>query len=483
MRKILSLALLLGGVFVTVAQTITLTFTGLDTNNNFIPLDRVVIADITQNWQETLYYPDTTLTMGQVGIKDHESIDGFGLQQNNPNPFEGTTYATLRTVEPGDVVMILTDVNGRIVETKNFASLPAGIHQFRINVAHAGTCMLTARQKGESLSIKMVNKGNGAINKIECLNSVASSAEMLRTISLQSSPNNPKGSTNYPFSMGDEMIYTGYVIVDGMEYQSVTIHQNQYDSENLTLNFSVSVHGYPCPDMPTVTDHEGNVYNTVQVGTQCWMKENMRCTTSPSTGTMMIEDIPSSSYTGKKAYYVNGSPSNADTYGLLYNWNAAVDTFSISYGEISTNDDYTNAVSVTFSGNRRGICPQGWHIPTDAEWTVLTEYVSDQSEFQCDGDRDNIAKALASTMGWNGNSDACTIGNDTSANNATGFSALPTGYFNGTFANFGNRAYLWSTTSGGSAMVYTRNLYCYDAKMVRYENFKACGFAVRCLRD
>lgn len=102
----------------------------------------------------------------------------------------------------------------------------------------------------------------------------------------------------------------------------------------------------------------------------------MRCATSPSTGTTILETLADSySYTGKKAYYVNGNANNTTQYGLLYNWCAAVDTFNVQYGETSTNTTSGNAPSVSFTGNRRGICPQGWHVPSNAEWTQLTDYV------------------------------------------------------------------------------------------------------------
>ena len=234
----------------------------------------------------------------------------------------------------------------------------------------------------------------------------------------------------------------------------------------------------------TIKDHEGNVYNTVKIGEQCWTKENMRCTTSPSTGTTILEATPSSySFTGKKAYYVNGSSSNTSTYGLLYNWNAAVDTFNTAYGETSTNTSYDNAVSVTFSGNRRGICPQGWHVPSDAEWTQLTDYVSSQSEYVCGSDNTYIAKALASTTGWNTSSTTCTVGNTPANNNATGFSAVPAGYYYGNYDDFSYYADFWSATQNNSANAYYRHLTYNNANVYRGYIVKDYGFSVRCLRD
>ena len=567
MKKLISFLILILFAGTLTAQTTTLTFTGRDANNQHIQLNRVVVANATRSWQETLYYPDTTLTMGPVGIEDYEFGNGLVLQQNNPNPFEGITYATLQTVEPGDVVMILTDVNGRTVETQNFVSSQPGVHQFRINVANAGTCMLTARQNGKTASIKMINKGVGGMNKIECLNTVASSVETLRAASMQSSKSNTKGSTNHPFVMGDEMIYTGYVTVNGTEYQSQMIHQNQFVSENFVFNFNISapaglatvttdvptnvsghsatcggnviadggysviargvcwstnpnpvfngshiscgdglgsfsceltgleegttyyVRAYavnsvgtaygnqvsfttnaapqPCPGAATVTDYDGNTYNTVQIGQQCWMKENMK-TTHYSDGT----SIPlgnTTSYNVAYRYYPNDSSSNVSAYGYLYNLKAVMRNSSPSSSNPS---------------GVQGICPMGWHVPSDAEWTQLTDYVSNQSQYVCGSSSTYIAKALASTTGWISSTYNCAVGNAPANNNATGFSAVPAGgCFRGDFNDFGSRAYFWSAAQRGGNNAWCRNLRSDSSSVNSSRINKVDGFSVRCLRD
>ena len=238
----------------------------------------------------------------------------------------------------------------------------------------------------------------------------------------------------------------------------------------------------------TVSDHEGNVYNTVQIGDQCWMRDNLRTTTSPSTGTYLIPAAGTGyTYTGKQArWYRNDSATYAPmNYGLLYNWNAAVDTFNTAYGETSVNGTSSSAVSVTFSGHRRGICPAGWHLPSDAEWTALTDYVSSQSEYTCGGNSNYIAKALASTEGWNSYSGECYPGDQSvTANNATGFSAVPAGWCSGSsFYDAGRYAYFWSSSQNVSNDAWYRSLYYNSAGVYRNAASKNDGFSVRCLRD
>ena len=242
-----------------------------------------------------------------------------------------------------------------------------------------------------------------------------------------------------------------------------------------------------CPTTPTVTDHEGNVYATVQIGDQCWMRDNLRTTTSPCTGTYLIPS-PSTgyTYTGKQArWYNNDSATYAPmNYGLLYNWNAAVDTFNTAYGETSVNISSSNAVSVSFTGHRRGICPVGWHLPSNAEWTQLTNYVKSQNEYVCGTNSNSIAKALADSVGWNSYIGTCCVGNNQSTNNATGFSAVPAGYHYGSsFYNSGSYAYFWSSTEYSSSNAYGRGLDYNNAGVGSYGSSKSDGYSVRCLRD
>ena len=278
----------------------------------------------------------------------------------------------------------------------------------------------------------------------------------------------------------------GYITADSLANLNNQLDSLQQALENLQQ--IVGGDNFVC-GTSTVSDHEGNIYHTVQIGNQCWTKENLRTTTSPTTGTYLIPAVGTGlTYTGKQARWYNDdsttyAPMN---YGLLYNWNAAVDTFNTAYGETSVNTNYNNAVSVNFIGNRRGICPAGWHLPSDAEWTAMTDYVSSQSEYQCDSTANHIAKALASTEGWNSQTNTCAVGNNPAANNATGFSAVPAGYCLGSsFNSAGNHAHFWSSTQDESSpdFAYGRYLHYYYALVYRGNYIKYNGFSVRCLRD
>ncbi|MCR4738407.1 MAG: InlB B-repeat-containing protein [Bacteroidales bacterium] len=188
-----------------------------------------------------------------------------------------------------------------------------------------------------------------------------------------------------------------------------------------------------------VRDHQNNSYQVVQIGSQCWLKENMRATTSPSTGTNIVE-LPyvSYSYSGKKAfYYQDDTTSAANGYGLYYNWNAALDTFNVAYGELSTSTDTAAFVNMCVDGYRRGICPEGWHVPTYGEYQQLRSCVLMTPEWLCGS---SYEKALAAPAGWSYSTSNCTAGHDLISNNATGFSLLSTSEPRGSTGTF------WSST-------------------------------------
>ena len=187
----------------------------------------------------------------------------------------------------------------------------------------------------------------------------------------------------------------------------------------------------PCPGVPTVTDVDGNVYNTVQIGEQCWMKENMR-TTHFADGVEIPLSTYNSSYEAFR-YTPNNDPDIVAEYGYLYNQTAAVHGANHS-------DDNPSGV--------QGICPAGWHLPSSAEWTQLTDYVGSQTAYGCNGGS-TTARALAASMGWTNDesvNNECGLAYNQISNGATGFNALPAGYFYNNSRYFGYKAYFWTTS-------------------------------------
>lgn len=213
------------------------------------------------------------------------------------------------------------------------------------------------------------------------------------------------------------------------------------------------IYGQSCPNDPSVTDYDGNVYSTVQLGTQCWMAENLRTTHFANGTTIPLGTQEDNSNYFR--YYPNNDSSLVDQYGYMYNWKAAV---------------HGSGVSSTASVGVQGVCPDGWHLPSKAEWFTLRIYVGNQSQYRCADYTSSIAKSLASTTGWQYYSDTCAVGYFPITNNETGFNAYPAG---GEYMSFGQEAAFWSASEyvntgyGGYSYLYvlaywSEELYEYD---------------------
>ena len=225
--------------------------------------------------------------------------------------------------------------------------------------------------------------------------------------------------------------------------------------------------GQPCTVAATVTDVDGNMYNTVQIGNQCWMKENLRTTHYAGSTEIPLGSSATHHDYAAQRYYPNNNAELVGTYGYLYNWAAVMNGASSSTANPS---------------GVQGICPNGWHVPSDAEWTQLTDYVSIHSAYLCNNDISNIGKALAATTGWNSYTSTCTIGNNPSTNNSTGFSALPAGL--SLSINLGNVADFWSATEETDNLHASIRILRYgEGNVVKSTYFKNHGMSVRCVRD
>jgi len=221
---------------------------------------------------------------------------------------------------------------------------------------------------------------------------------------------------------------------------------------------------FSCGDQ--ITDVEGHVYNTVLIGTQCWMKENLNI------GTRIAFTLDQTNNSIIEKYCYMELESNCNIYGGLYEWDEMMQY-------------------ITEEG-AQGICPAGWHVPGDGEWTALTSYVSSQPAYCCNSNTFNIGKALASTTLWNSPSSyTCGIGNNPSTNNGTGFSGLPGGIRTFTtqtppqprFYYITLFGYWWSSTESESGKAWARDLYWDRAGVGRPSSEKVNGFSVRCLKD
>ena len=219
MKRTLTLFLLALMCFSAMAQNITLSFTGRDADKNHLQLNRVVITNHSQGWQETLYRPDTSLT-----IENNIENKVLVLSQNKPNPFNGTTEMNLTMAEEGDVTFVIADMNGYIVETRLIASLQTGTHKLRITLAKPGLYVMAASLNGQEASIKMMCNEGGGGNQIE----YAGVVETRGRASLQT---------------GDRMEYVGYATIDGTEVEITHFEQAKGVSQTIILQLAKQYEG------------------------------------------------------------------------------------------------------------------------------------------------------------------------------------------------------------------------------------------------
>ena len=212
---------------------------------------------------------------------------------------------------------------------------------------------------------------------------------------------------------------------------------------------------------------DGEPYQSIVYGTQEWTVENA-CNITYRDGTPIPEVTDNAEWgsltTGAWCYY-----DNDPTKPRLYNW----------YAVMGIHDNDPNTPNKEFS-------PEGWHVPTDAEWTTLEEYLI-ANGYNYDGTTtgNKIAKAMASTTGWQSSPFQGVPGNDQSINNSCGFNAFPEGYRSngGSFLSEGLNAFFWSSTEGNALDAWSRSLFYSNSNLYRYYGGKQYGFSVRFVRD
>ena len=187
----------------------------------------------------------------------------------------------------------------------------------------------------------------------------------------------------------------------------------------------------------TVTDIDGNIYNTVIIGTQTWLQENLKA----------LHYADGTEITG--TWFYNNDTSNLSVYGRLYDWDAAMHN-SIEPGA-------------------QGACPDGWHVPADTEWTLLGTFLGGSS----------IAGGKMKETGtehW--------LSPNTGATNSSGFTALPAGEIDGTTFQFIRIAsVIWSSTQSGTNKAKYRVLSHDDEALRTFIWYKSLGYSIRCIKN
>ncbi len=235
-----------------------------------------------------------------------------------------------------------------------------------------------------------------------------------------------------------------------------------YDCDGEFMGTAIEDCAGVCEGEGVIVDGEGNEYETVRIGGQCWMAENLQVTHYNNGDEIQYVQSESSEpnvwenlSTGAYGYY-NDDLSHLETYGNLYNWYAVDDA--------------------------RGICPEGWHVPTDEEYQQLEIYLG-------------MEPAEASASGWHGTDEGGKMKEtgtehwnspNTGATNESGFTGLPAGYRHGSsdvYNSMGLNGYFWSSSENFSNYAWYRRLNYNGSRVNRLNYDKHYGFSVRCAGD
>jgi|GEM_PF-1013229 uncharacterized protein (TIGR02145 family) len=232
-------------------------------------------------------------------------------------------------------------------------------------------------------------------------------------------------------------------------------YSNYYEiSEIISLPFTCGT--------STIIDYDSNLYNTILIGNQCWMKENLK-------------SISNSSGNSITRYCYDNNTSNCDTYGGIYDWN------TVMAGDTS---------STTNPSGVQGICPTGWHVPNDAEWTNLSDYlINTYVDINSSnvGNKLKSCRQVSSPLGGDCSTSTHPRWDANSTHHGTndfGFAALPGGYYNsGSFSFQGRNGNWWSSTQYSSTYAWHRGMHESMGELYSNNNIKALGFSVRCIKN
>jgi len=356
-----------------------------------------------------------------TGVEDNQLPTGYLVSDNFPNPFNPKTRIGITLPSRENVKVEVFNLLGQSVADVIEETFDAGTNYIDIE--------LNGLPNGFYISRITIDDKYTVVKKLMLIygsQHLIKSGSMLTT--QLNKPNNTYLETNL-----DSIVATSAIIGRKTFTSLPSFVSGTLDLGNLTIERY-------CPDCPTVL-YEGKLYHTVQIGTQCWLKENL------NVGIMINSTTRADSMRNNgiiEKYCYDNDTANCTTYGGLYQWNEAM--------QYVTNE------------GAQGICPPGWHIPTFSEFETLATAVNNNG---------NSLKAIGQGTGGG------------AGTNTSGFSALLAGfrYYTGLFGYLGINTNFWSSTELNATYAYF--LYFYDtvSNILLNVIYKDYGFSVRCIKD
>ena len=420
--------LLSGLVILTLTQLnaqnyqVTFTATGASTT-----VTTVSVENLTSGTSLTLNGTDILNLTITTGITSPEYNQSSALKIF-PNPMND--YTTLEVFPPfeGNASIIISEMTGKPVAWKQFYLEKNG-QGFKLSGLKNGLYFVNIKGNGFQFSGKLISNGNANGNI-----TIENAGRIIQTIEKKEATKISRGleaAVDMAYTTGDRLKFTG----TSGNYKTII---TDVPASNKTINFN----------FVACRDADFNIYPVVTIGSQVWMAENLK-TTKYNDGTTALTNVTDNTTwaglsAGAYCDYSN-TPTYSTTYGRLYNWYAVAST------------------------NPKNVCPTGWHVATDAEWTTMETFLG--------GPTITGSKLKETgTIHWS---------SPNTATNETGFTALPGGYRSqsGSFGLMGSNGYWWTSTQGTASSGYYRNILNSSSNILSADYDKHAGFFVRCVKD
>ena len=437
MKRLLLLIVIFCAIKVN-AQNYLISFAGTGASTT---VNSVKVENLSKGTSLTLNGSDILRLTIATGVKPVEDYQSNELKIY-PNPM--TDFTTLEIVPPiaGFAVISVCEMSGkRVAQIQTY--LENFRQDFRLSGLKNGLYIINVESTGYQFSGKLLSNGKST-GKIS-IDKVNNVTQAVNEKTEKADSKGTQATVDMVYSTGNRLKFSG---ISG-NFSTVKI-AIPVSSSTITFNFIL------CRDGDNIN------YPVVAIGTQVWMAENLKTTkyrngnligtTTPAELDISLESTP------KYQWAYGGNEANVATYGRLYTFYATTDS--------------------------RVVCPTGWHVPSDAEWTILSDYLT-ANGFSFTPGSDNIAKSMASSSGWAASAIAGDVGNDQSSNNLSGFTALPGGFRNatGAFLNIGQAGHWRSSTSSGTGTSWYRSLNYNFGTFYRNDYGSSNGYAIRCVKD
>lgn len=414
-------------------STIELTFSATNDGQHVL-LDSVHVENLTQGSDTTLYAPDSVLKLYHTGINDPVLVNNaVAVSQNYPNPFIDFTSIKIDLPQKDQIEISIYGISGKKLQHYEKTHL-AGQHVFTFYPGNEKSYLFTVNVNQATKTIQMLNASSNYTTGKQ--SSLVYSHYMDQKTDWKSKNTNQ----GFLFCAGNQLRYTAYAktihAVIGSDVKQNTPEQN------LLIPLQIT-EGIPCEETP-ILNLEGEMYKTVIIGEQCWMKENLNI------GFRLDVNVLTSNNGVIEKYCYDDLLINCEIYGALYHWKEMM--------------LHTTAPGI------QGICPNGWHLPTDDEWWELINYIGGE----------DIAGGKLKARGtayWDPPNEGAT--------NESGFTVFAGGgrYHHGYYQTFGTYGGFWSSTEYGFSDAYYFQLKSNESAISTGLNIKGNCHSVRCVKD